>query len=46
MAGINGVKISAKTAIARWTGWRFCLAATLLCSLDTPSTPDTATKSL
>ena len=46
IAGISGANISAKLVISRWSPLWFCFAASFTTSLDVPSTPDTATKSL
>ena len=44
--GISGAKISARALITFWARFWFCLAALLTASFETPSMPDTATKSL
>ena len=46
IAGISGAKISAKALMTFCRVVWFCLAALLTASLDTPSMPDTAMKSL
>ena len=46
MMGISGAKISARALMTFWARFWFCLAALLTASFETPSMPDTATKSL
>ena len=46
MMGIRGAKISARALMIFWARFWFCLAALLTASFETPSMPDTATKSL
>ncbi len=46
IAGISGAKISASAVIILCSTFWFCFAAFFTASLETPSIPDTAIKSL